>query len=259
MDFLLPPAHFEPHRRRLTDLARWWLGNQAEAEDAVQDAYLRVRDSLPPGPGAAEAWLVTVVRNLCVDRLRRRGLEQREAAAQAATSVHAPSAEHVATLSLDAVAALRRIVSRLHAEDAAAVLLFTVFDFEHAEIARLSGQAESASRQRLHRALRRLRTPEHDKAGEAVEREGTDALLGLCWRALHTRSPAALMALLSRPAVSASGSMPASRHACGAPRTQTKLLQMNGHFALSIELDGVVLCALPLGPLASLADNESIA
>ncbi|HJV61066.1 MAG TPA: sigma-70 family RNA polymerase sigma factor [Albitalea sp.] len=245
---LIPADRFEPHRRRLTELARLWLGSQADAEDAVQDAYLRLRDGLPESPGGEQAWLTTVVRHLCIDRLRRRALEQREAAATTSLHEHAPSAEHLAALSLDTQSALRRLVRRLRAEEVAAVLLHAVFDFDHAQLARLAGLTESASRQRVHRAWRRLREAEDDSP-EGLDRD-TDVLTSLCWRALRTHSPAALVALVSQPAVAASATSAPPFAATRVPaRTTPRLLHVGGRFALGLELDGVMLCTLPLGPL----------
>jgi RNA polymerase sigma factor (sigma-70 family) len=255
MDPLLPAAHFEPHRRRLTDLARWWLGSRAEAEDAVQDAYLRAGAAAARPRDSMEAWLVTVLRNLCIDRLRRRRLEQGEAV-DASSLMHAPSAETTATLSLDAKAALKQLVRRLRADEVAVVLLHTVFDFDHAEIARWSGHEEATSRQRLRRAMQRLRRSE---GGEAADREEADMLLGICWRAVQMRNPAALTALLARPAVSASALAPvvSGGDARGGELTRSKasLLQSGGHYAMSIELDGVVLCVVPVGLLDGQPDE----
>lgn len=249
-------AHrFEAHRPRLTALARSWLGNRADAEDLVQDAWLRVSGGLPDKPGEAEAWLVTVVRHLCSDRLRRRRLELRHAVDDGAGTAHAPSAEQLAALSMEAMSALRRLVRRLQPQDVAAVLLYAVFDFEHADIARLAGRSEAASRQRLHRAMRRLR--EADERAD-TEREQAELLLGLCWRALRSHDSAALAALLSRPPTSAcvSSGPAASRGTAG---TTATLMQSNGHFMLAVKLDGVVLCTLPLGVLASREAADALA
>src|SRR5687767_14471343 len=124
----LPASRFEAHRPRLTALARAWLGNRADAEDLVQEAWLRADGRLPEAPGEAEAWLVTVVRHLCSDRLRRQRLEHRHAAQGDAAVEHAPSAEQAASLAMEAMSALQRLVRRLQPHDVAAVLLHAVFD-----------------------------------------------------------------------------------------------------------------------------------
>ena len=242
MDTLLPPEHFEPHRRRLTELARGWLGNQAEAEDAVQDAYLRAGGSAVETRDSMEAWLVTVLRNLCMDRLRRRRVEQR-VAMDMPTPAHAVSAEHTAILSLDAAAVLRQIARRLRPEEAASLLLYTVFDFDHADLSRLGGHGEAASRQRLHRAMQRLRDATRE---DKVDREDAELRLGMYQRAMQMRNPASLMALLGKPVVSAVAPASIASHG-DAPRSKATLVHSGGHYAMSIELDGVVLCVMPLG------------
>jgi RNA polymerase sigma factor (sigma-70 family) len=236
---------FEVHRPRLTALARSWLGSHADAEDLVQDAWLRALGRLPDSPGEDAAWLVTVVRHLCSDRLRRRRLEQRHAVDDPSGETHAPSAEHLAERSMDASATLRRLVQRLQPQDVAAVLLHAAFDFEHADIARLSRRTEAASRQRLHRALRRLREPVPD---EREVRDHAEMLLSLCWRALQTHDASALTALLARPQATACAPAPAAIDA-PTPRSHATLLQSNGRYMLAVQLDGIVLCTLPLGVL----------
>src|SRR5262245_46240632 len=117
--------HFHPARRRLLEVARALLSSSAEAEEAVQDAWLRMQASVPPGLASIEAWLTTVVRHLAVDRLRRRRLEQawtHAAALDAHALAHAaPSAERLAADRLDAAAALRRIADVLSPHEAAAL------------------------------------------------------------------------------------------------------------------------------------------
>ncbi|HSI60358.1 MAG TPA: RNA polymerase sigma factor [Ideonella sp.] len=260
----------ESHRSRLVALARGWLGDHADAEDAVQDAYLRAGTAMPAELRSPAAWLVTVVRHACMDRLRRRQRERRGHGDGFAAEVHAPSAEHTAALLMEAEAATRRMAQRLRPDDAAAALLHAVFDFEHGEISRLAGESEPAVRQRVSRALRRLR--EAVDAGEErapSDRAATEALFSMCWRALVSRNPAGLIAQLQtsrmqrQPAVGVSmlGSaspLPARRSA--APSTTAALVQLEGALALALSLDGVLLCVLPLGPLApaeALADAEA--
>lgn len=257
----LPPAvRFEAQRARLTALARAWLGNRADAEDLVQEAWLRAAGRLPASAGEDAAWLVTVVRHLCADRLRRRRLEQRHAVDDPAGERHAPSAEQVAAQSMDVLALLRRLVRRLQPQDVAAVLLHAAFDFEHADIARLARRSEAASRQRLHRALRRLRDNDAATDDEVAEREQAEALLSLCWRALRSHDASALTALLARPQTMARAAPAAACHAAcnDTPRTTTTLLQSGGHFVLAVQLDGIVLCTLPLGVLAAREEAEAL-
>ena len=62
---------FEQHRARLYGVAYRMLGMRAEAEDVLQDAYLRWKDVNVAALQSTEAWLTTTVTRLCIDRLRR--------------------------------------------------------------------------------------------------------------------------------------------------------------------------------------------
>src|SRR6187431_64121 len=64
-------ATFEKHRGRLTGLAYRMLGSRADAEDVVQEAYVRWHQAEPGSVENPEAWLVTATSRLAIDRLRR--------------------------------------------------------------------------------------------------------------------------------------------------------------------------------------------
>ena len=145
-DFAL--RHFHPMRRRLVELARTLLGTSADAEDTVQDAWLRVHDGVPANLASIEAWLATVVRHLAVDRLRRRRLEQ-------------------------------------------------------------------------------------------------------AWQHAAARDARVLHAVLARPLVMARSMVGTMPRAAIAPRAHCTLGQVDGRYAVVLALDGVVLCALPVGSTAS--------
>jgi len=67
---------FEQSRRRLFSLAYRMLGSKADAEDMVQEAYLRWHQAPADEIRSPEAWLVTVVTRLCIDRLRSAASER---------------------------------------------------------------------------------------------------------------------------------------------------------------------------------------
>lgn len=145
------------HRQLLRAATR--LLGPAEAEDAVQDAYVRALEGRPGELNSTQAWLLTVVRNLAIDRLRRRSWMPQWLEATGATDAEqaSPSAEADAALAQEAAHALRRLAAHLTPEDGAAVLLHEVFEATHADIAEASSRSEAASRQQLRRALLRLR------------------------------------------------------------------------------------------------------
>jgi len=259
------------NRSTLLRAATRLLGS-AEAEDAVQDAYVRALEAQAPALNAAQAWLLTVVRNLAIDRLRRRQwmaqwlTEATQTAHGAVAGSVAPSAEADAALAQQATLALRRLAACVTPMEGAAVLLHAVFDASHAELAQATGRTEAASRQQLRRALQRLRQAEAqarhgDERGEPSD--GDPAVLRLYLQSLQLRDPQALWALLRQPPVSAMATQrsvqPVPPRASRAPATVGGVVQVGGQLGLVLTLDGVTLCVLPLGPCAELAQDVVVA
>ncbi|MET0349789.1 MAG: sigma-70 family RNA polymerase sigma factor [Rhizobacter sp.] len=237
-------------RRRLVRAATRLLG-PADAEDVVQDACVRALEAGTDDLEAAPAWLLTVVRHLAIDRLRRRQwLQQWLAEVAAVPPLAAPSAERDAALAQEVTRALRLLARCLAPEDGAALLLHEVFEVGHAEIASRSGRSEAGSRQQLRRALSRLRQPTVPPVhGRRADAEGEEALFRLYLQALQWRDPQSLWAMLRQPPVSASASMPACAQAPSeAPRTAaSRIVRVGGQLGLVLTLDGVTLCTVPLG------------
>lgn len=247
-------------RRSLVRAAARLLG-PAEAEDAVQDAYVRALEADAAtlrGLDAAQAWLLTVVRNLAIDRLRRRQWMQqwladvghRDGGAQRASS---PSAESGAVLAQEAAHALRVLAARLAPADGAAVLLYEVFEASHAELAQAGGKSEAGSRQQLRRTLLRLRQIDAGRAGDPLvgsepgERE--EAVFRVYLQSLQLRDPQALWAMLGQPpvrAVARAAGAPAAEQATTIATT-CGIVQVGGQLGLVLTLDGIRLCVLPLG------------
>jgi RNA polymerase sigma factor (sigma-70 family) len=246
------------HRQTLVRAAARLLG-PAEAEDAVQDAYLRALEAQTLQLHVAQAWLLTVVRRLSIDRLRRRQWLQHWLADAYATETAqaAPSTETLATLAQEVRQALRLLAAHLTPSDAAAVLLHEVFEARHADIAQANGGSEAASRQRLRRSLQRLwqasESPVQPCADDPEPAE--EAHFRVYLHALHMRDPQALWAMLRQPpihAVANATAAPAMRPVAAKaaslpPATTCGLTQVGGQLALVLTLDGVTLCVLPLG------------
>jgi RNA polymerase sigma-70 factor (ECF subfamily) len=238
-------------RQRLIGLARHWLGDAGEAEDLLHDAYLRTSDAPWPRSSAGqEAWLVTVLRNLCFDRLRRQGRYQgilgQLAWNGAATSDH-PQPEHLAARTQQVDEALLRLVHNFPPEDVAALLLYEVFDFSHAELGALSGRSEAASRQRHHRAMARLN---REVPSGVPEDEDRAALFSLCQQALAQCETAALVTLVrtATPHAMAALARNADYHApkpAQAPRA--RMIQTDNQMALLIQVGDGPATWLPLG------------
>lgn len=250
-------------RRRLTALARRWMGQGNEAEDMVQEAYLRTAlGGLPVSEAGQHAWLTTVVHHLCIDAVRRQARYQLLLAEAESDTQDLDSPEHLSERDQQVLKALLHLVQRLAPEEVAAVLLYEVFGLGHAELGELSGRSETASRQHMHRLLRRLRFDIDVSDQPARDRLDAEhhALLALCRLAMLQRNAGGLMALLqaARPmALAAAGGCPpeASAAQAGEGGTRTRLMLVQGRLALAVYLGGGLLCVLPVGcnPVAEYA------
>jgi len=148
-----------PHRGRLLGLAYRMLGSRSDAEDVVQDAYLRFAGA--QGVHNAEAFLVTIVTRLCLDRLKS-ARAQREVYVgpwlpEPVFDAEGLSAEAATELADDLSFALLLALDRLSPMERAAFLLHDVFDTPFSEVAAMLGRTEAACRQLASRARRAVR------------------------------------------------------------------------------------------------------
>lgn len=157
-----PPdtAPFDAVRSRLFGLAYRMLGSRADAEDVVQDTYVRWHRADRAAIEHPEAWLVTAATHLAVDRLRRLKTE-REAYAgpwlpEPILVDHATPERHL-ELASDLSLALLTVLETLAPDERAAFLLHDVFDMKYDRIAGILGKNEAACRQTIHRARERVR------------------------------------------------------------------------------------------------------
>lgn len=153
---------FTAARPRLFAIAYRMLGSRADAEDVLQDAWMRWHQTDPSTLQSAEAWLVTVVTRLSIDRLRAAKTE-REAYVGwwlpeplVEPEADTPTPEKAVELAGDLSMALLWVLERLSPEERAAFLMRHVFDQDYAEIAALLGKTEAACRQMVHRASDRV-------------------------------------------------------------------------------------------------------
>jgi RNA polymerase sigma-70 factor, ECF subfamily len=148
-----------PHRGRLLGLAYRMLGSRSDAEDVVQDAYLRFAGA--QAVHNAEAFLVTVVTRLCLDRLKSAKV-QREIYVgpwlpEPVFDAEGLSADAATELADDLSFALLLALDRLSPMERAAFLLHDVFDTPFSEIAAMLDRTEASCRQLASRARRAVR------------------------------------------------------------------------------------------------------
>jgi RNA polymerase sigma-70 factor (ECF subfamily) len=156
-----PSATFEPHRRRLLGLAYRMLGSMAEAEDAVQEAYLRWHDADRDSVGDPRAFLLTTTTRICHDVLKSARARREQYVGPwlpdpvTDTAALAPDAQ--TELAEDLSVALLLALDRLSPLERAAFLLHDVFDYSFAQVADALGRHEVACRQLASRARMRIR------------------------------------------------------------------------------------------------------
>lgn len=156
-----PAVSFEPHRRRLLGLAYRMLGSVSEAEDAVQDAYLRWHAADRDAVSDTRAFLTTTTTRICLDALKS-ARARREAYVGPwlpepvlDTALLAPDAQ--TQLAEDLSIALLLALDRLSALERAAFLLHDVFDCSFSEVASALDRSEAACRQLASRARAHVR------------------------------------------------------------------------------------------------------
>ncbi|MFI9428921.1 sigma-70 family RNA polymerase sigma factor [Streptomyces achromogenes] len=152
---------FEAGRGRLASLAYRLLGSAADAEDAVQDAFLRWQAADRERIEVPEAWLTKVVTHLCLDRLRSAQARHERAVGDRLPEPllegdpmlgPADTFEQRESVSM----AVLTLMERLSPVERAAYVLREAFSYSHAEIAGILDITESASQQHAHRARRHL-------------------------------------------------------------------------------------------------------
>jgi RNA polymerase sigma-70 factor (ECF subfamily) len=189
---------FQKHRARLFGIAYRMLGVRADAEDVLQDAWLRWSQADRAELQSEEAWLVTVVTRLAIDKLRAAKAE-REAYVgwwlpEPLVEVDDRTPEAVAEFASDLSVAFLYVLERLSPDERAAFLLRQVFDQDYGEIAATLGKTEAACRQMVHRASERV---QQERPRYEVSRDAHRRLLERFVEAARTGERAALKAMLA--------------------------------------------------------------
>ncbi len=167
---------FEAHRQHLQSVALRILGSAAEADDAVQETWLRLSRSETSDIGNLRGWLTTVVARVCLDVLRSRA-SRREDVGVADDPGPPDASEPNAELELaDSMGlALLVVLDLLSPAERVAFVLHDVFDLPFEEIAPIVGRSPAAARQLASRARRRVRggstlsEPDFERQRQVVE------------------------------------------------------------------------------------------
>jgi len=193
---------FEQFRTRLQGIAYRMLGSVAEAEDVVQDAWLRWHDASRDEIGNIEAWLVSVATRLSIDRLRAakrqrehyQGIWLPEPALSTPPATPEEALEQTDNVSM----AYLTLLERLAPEARAAFLLREVFDEDYGQIAKILNKSQAACRQLVSRARTQLRD---GQARFTVDQETHQHLLSGFMQTLASGDLSAISALLAEEAV----------------------------------------------------------
>ena len=151
-------SDFEASRGRLRGIAYRMLGSAAEAEDALQETWLRLQRTNMSGVANPGGWLTTVVARICLDVLRSRETRAEqplEEASDARASGIDPAGE--LELARSVGLALLVVLEELSPPERVAFVLHDLFDRPFTEVAPIIGKSEEATRQLASRARRRVR------------------------------------------------------------------------------------------------------
>lgn len=223
---------FEEHRPLLARTAYRMLGSVAEAEEVVQDAYLRWREVDPGEVRSPQRFLTTTVTRLSLDRLRSLEAERERypgpwlpepivTGAESLSLTEGPDSSGE-TERLDL--AFLHMLERLTPAQRAAYLLREVFGFEYEEIARGLDSTEASCRQHVSRARRRL---EDERVRYEASRAEAEELRRAFAEAILDGDVARLVSLLAEDAVHVSdggGEVPAAREPVRGAENVARLL-----------------------------------
>ncbi len=208
---------FQERRARLHGVAYRILGSRTEAEDALQEAWMRAQRAGTTDVANLGGWLTTIVSRVCLDMLRSRLSRREEPIDAPRAPVNEPidriDPESEAVLADSVGIAMMVVLDTLTPAERVAFVLHDLFDVPFDQIASIVGRSEPATRQIASRARRRVRGQEPPNAGTsrrdelvraflAASREGRfEDLLWLLDPSVIVRADASVVALGSAPVI----------------------------------------------------------
>ncbi|ASF07609.1 putative RNA polymerase ECF-type sigma factor [Nocardia brasiliensis NBRC 14402] len=247
---------FESHRARLGAIAYRMLGSVAEAEDAVQETWLRLAKDDAVQPDNLIGWLTTVLSRICLDMLRARAARREdplESRAELGDTAYDTDPEQEALL-IDAVGrALLVVLDTLHPDERVAFVLHDLFAVPFEQIAPIVGRTPATTKKLASRARQRTRGETRPTTTELAEQR---RVVGAFLAAAREGDLAALLAVLAPDVVRVAdpAALPAGMAAivrgAQAVARETVLLQRRSRVAALALVDGAVgLVVAPRGKL----------
>jgi RNA polymerase sigma factor (sigma-70 family) len=246
---------FEEHRPHLRAVAYRMLGSLSEADDAVQEAWLRMDRTDVSDVHNLRGWLTTVVARICLDILRARSTHPEQPLDETLSDQVARDAvdpEQEAELADSIGVALLVILQTLSPAERLAFVLHDMFDLPFAEIAPIVGRSENTAAQLAARARRRVRGKTPEPTGDFVHhRRLVDAFL----TAARDGDFDSLLAVLDDDVVlhvdAAAASTPTTIRGARAVAANARAFSANARFAQPALVDGAVgIVVAPKGKLA---------
>jgi RNA polymerase sigma-70 factor (ECF subfamily) len=170
---------FEHHRSHLRAVAYRMLGSVSEADDALQEVWLRIRDEDPASVENMQAWLTTIVGRVCLNMLRSRKSRREELSGHVPDPVvsldESVDPEHEALLADSVGLAMLVVLDALTPAERLAFVMHDVFAVPFAEIATVLDRSENAAQQLASRARRRVQGAPEPDPDLARQRQIVDA------------------------------------------------------------------------------------
>jgi RNA polymerase sigma factor (sigma-70 family) len=185
-------AVFEEHRSRLRLVAYRMLGSATDADDAVQEAWLKLARADTSAVENLRGWLTTVVARVCIDMLRARTSRREEPLADAPEPTVSSRAPADLELADSVGIALLVMLDKLDPAERLAFVLHDLFAMPFDEIAPMLDRSPAAARQLASRARRRVQGASAPEVALATQRRVVDAFIA----ALRAGDMEALVAVL---------------------------------------------------------------
>lgn len=236
-----PTQRFEQHRARLLGLAYRMLGSRADAEDILQDAWLKWSKAKVSDVRSDQAFLHTIVTRLCLDRLKGERVKRAHYRGpwlpEPITDSDMLSAQSASEIADDLSYGLLLALQRLSPKERASFLLHDVFGLSFAEVAKTLDSREATVRQSASRARKSIREA---RPSFPVPCDAHVRLLEAFMKALNDGNPNELKALLRDDAIymnDSGGHRPAaSRAVSGSSRIARLLIGLERRYRPPAEL-----------------------